>query len=538
MKTIESNSVAVNDRISGALRQVSRMREPGAASSIAAADNPEHQAYIYFPELRTKFQLTDIDLLETRRRSQWLVLNTYARVLRRLARYLGTPQIKADTLDETFNEAANLWWCCEYLDRTGNYDVSGKYNAATFLTTSIYQAWRDSDCTGIHLWKPDGEPTCGAIEAGRIDNPSVMGGWSEWQDGVLTDWSDRHIAYMVRTNPPGQRGLWYPDEYVRVPAGHCYMFGDFESQSSVRGTPALIHCVSNMLSGRQIDEGNLTLLKIAQQFGIVFEADPLATNAPGVAGSAVSGAKRREEIPASVPQGSNGTAQPKVTTNPGTRVVTEVGGAGELVPLPVGYKARVLESERDHPAQEAIKRDIYVQVALGLGVPVEMLFMLDKLTGPGVRFVLRQSQEWRNYWLRTMQTWQSADWSRRIEWAVRTGRLPKCKDPNFTKHYFQNPKAITIDDGRSASAQVQQLEAGITNLTEIWGEKGGAAKDEIRMKARELRWILDACKAEGVPPEYWFTKVRPDMADKPDEEDDPDKEDEDNPDKEKEDDDS
>jgi hypothetical protein len=92
-------------------------------------------------------------LKETRRRSQWLVLNTYARVLRRLVRYLGVSQIKADTRDEEWNEITNTWWCEEYRDRTGNYDISGKYNADTFLTAATFQAWRDSDCTGIHLWK-------------------------------------------------------------------------------------------------------------------------------------------------------------------------------------------------------------------------------------------------------------------------------------------------------------------------------------------------------------------------------------------------
>ena len=127
MKSVELSPVVVNERITDSLRPASR--EVGAASPIAAADSSEHQSYIYFPELKTKFQLTDIDLKETRRRSQWLVLNTYARVLRRLARYLGTPTIKADTRDEPWNEVTNTWWCEDYLDLTGNYDVFGKYNA-------------------------------------------------------------------------------------------------------------------------------------------------------------------------------------------------------------------------------------------------------------------------------------------------------------------------------------------------------------------------------------------------------------------------
>lgn len=503
---------AVNERLHHAFAP-----EVGATSGIAAADQPEHQSFVYWPELKSKYQLTEYDLKETRRRSQWLVMNTYARVIRGLGRYLGTPAVKANTRDLVFNKAVDRWWQETYVDRAGNYEMSGKFTQPEFLTNAIFQAWRDSDCTGVHLTKPDGEPTCSAIEAARIDQNWHGGLNTDWQDGVLVDSWDRHLAYSVRTNPPGQRGRWAPAEYSIIPAGHCHMFGDFESQGSVRGTPALIHCVSNLLSARQIDEANLTLLKIAQQFGIVFTSEVGGASAAGVPGTSVSGPKRREEIhPGTVatPTGNSTASGAAATTQNalGKRMVTEVAGGAELVPLPPGVKAQMLQSQQDAPAQMEIKEDIYRQVALGLGVPVELLFLLEKLTGPGIRFVLRRSQEWRNHWLKKMQTWMSADWARRVDWAMRTGRIPKCKDPEFARHYFQNPRAMTIDDGRSMSAMVASLDAGITNLTEIWGEKGGDAKEEITARLEEIQHTLAECERLKVPPAFFFTKVRPDLA--------------------------
>lgn len=505
-------SPAANESILESISQI----EPAAASGIAAADQPEHLGYIIWPEMRGKFQLTEYDLKETRRRSQWLVMNTYARVLRRLARYLGTPKIKANTRDREWNEAADTFWAETYVDKVGNYDASGKFTSETFLTTTVFQAWRDSDCTGIHLTKPNGEPTCAAIEANRIDNDWRFNPQDKWQDGVLTDWSDRHIAYSIATNPPGRSGNWAQTEYQIVGAGHCHMFGDFESQSSVRGTPALIHCVNDLLSDRQISEANLELIKIAKQYAVVFTSQLGAGNGPSLP-YAPAGPRRRD---ATNPSGTatttgNSTAPGATATThnaTGQRVVAEVVGGAEVHRLPAGVDAKTLQPANHMPEQQALREDIYTKVALGLGVPVELLFLLDKLTGPGIRFVLRQSQEWRNYWLKTMQTWMSADWARRIEWAVRTGRLPKCKDPEFARHYFQMPRAITIDDGRSASAMIAALEAGVTNLHELWGEKGCDWREETTARIEEIKHALDECERQGVPPEYYFTKVRPDLA--------------------------
>ena len=477
---------------------------PYGTGSIAAASQPMHQGYVYWPELNSKYQLTESDLKEVRRKSQWLVINTAARVIRRLARYLGAPVVKANTRDPEFNKAADAWFATQYRDRTGAYDRSGKYNASTFITNCIFSAWRDSDCTALFLETETGEPTVAAIEASRIDQPWNAGPYSDFQDGVLVDQWDRHLAYLIKKQPIGNRHRYAPDEYIRVPAGHCHMFGDFEDQHHVRGTAALIHAASNLIDLRQIDQANMAQAKIAQQFGILFTSEQLTAPTNFVPGSVVPGPRRREEV-TSATGGSTATSK----TAPTTRIVQEVTGVGTLTALPPGVKAQVLQSQHDFTAQAEIKKDIYTLTALGLGVPVELLFLLDKLTGPGVRFVLRQTQEWRDYWLRSMQTFQSIDWARRIDWAIRTKQLPRCKDPEFARHYFQAPKAVTIDDGRSASALVSALESGITNLTEIYGEKGGDAKEEITTRIEEIQHTLAECKRLGVDPAFYFTNVNP-----------------------------
>ena len=476
--------------------------------AIAAASQPTHQGYIYWPELNAKYQLTETDLKETRRKSQWLVTNTAARVIRRLARYLGAPVVKANTRDAAWNRIADSWFASQYRDHAGAYDRSGKFTAATFLTNCIFTSWRDGDCTALFLNTETGEPTVAAIEASRIDQP-WQGQFSDYQDGVLVDQWDRHLSYLIAKNPPGNRRRFTPTEYVPVPAGHCHMFGDFESQPSVRGTPALIHAISNLVDLRQIDQANMSLTKAAQLFGVLFTSEQLTAPTNYVPHTAVSGPKRREEVQPSRP--SDGTAG--VKTAAGNKIVSEIKDIGTLTALPPGVKAQMIQSQHDFTAQGEIKKDIYTLTALGLGVPVELLFLLDKLTGPGVRFVLRQTQEWRDYWLRTMQTFQSIDYARRIEWAIRTKQLPPCADPEFARHYFQNPKAVTIDDGRSASALVSALESGITNLTEIYGEKGCDAKEEITTRIEEIQHTLAECQRLGVDPAFYFTHINPAAAD-------------------------
>ncbi len=473
------------------------MPDIGAVSSVAAADDTEQRGYVYFPNLLGRHQLTNLDLKETRRRSQWLCLNTSARVLRALAHNVGSCSIHPATTDEDFNAAVAAWWEETYCVE-GNYDMSGKYSAESFLSNCLYQTWRDGDCLALHITKRNGEPSVAAIEANRIDQPWNWTGPNEWQDGVLTNAYYKRLAYSIRVDPPGywSNGAFNP-QYVTVGAGNTFFFREDETQASTRGTPALIHAVADLLDEREIHNSIMSITKAHALIGIAIERES------GVSASAsipLPGARVKETVSPSVPNSAN------VKASPGVRTIAEVIGAGGGVNLDPGAKAKLLQMTGDHPNETEIKNGIYRKLALGLGLPVQTFILLEELTGPGVRYVLRQTQKWRQRWLKSMKTFQSTDYTRRVAWAMSTGRLPKCKDPVFARHYFIEPAAVTIDDGRTASAGVMELGAGITNLAQIYGEKGESWKPETTQSIDEIAFIEEYCKKKGVDPTIYYNR--------------------------------
>ena len=147
-----------------------------------------------------------------------------------------------------------------------------------------------------------------------------------------------------------------------------------------------------------------------------------------------------------------------------------------------------------------MKNDIYAQIAMGLGVPVELLFMLDKVGGPGVRFILRQAQEWRNTWLDKQVSFLTVDYVRRIEWAMRTRQVPRCRDPKWWRHVVNYPRSVTIDEGRDANAQRSRLATGLTNWATEYGEQGETWQDQVRQRIAEIKLVRDECAAVGIDP--------------------------------------
>lgn len=469
---------------------------PGAyITGISAADHSTSRGYVYFPNLTGKTQLRELTLREARKRSQWAAWNIppARKATRDLARWVGAVRMIPATADEAFNDAALEWWTETYEKRPGNYDASRKFTASGFLTNALFSVFRDGDLLAIHATAPDGSPTVISVESALIANPAT-GAPGEWNDGVKLGPHYSHQAYHIRsdadwltTEGPGQS----------IPAEMAHMFANFETHSSTRGTPSLIHAIPQLLDYREIDNDVRKILKVHGLVGFAIERENGAVSGDV---QPVSGKMVRENLADRGTQTTVGTSSPSNIP----RNINQVFDNGEVVNMPAGAKIKTINDGRDFPAQAALKADIYHQIAMGLGVPVELLFMLDKLTGPGVRFVLQQAQEWREYWLDQQVKFLTVDYVRRIEWAIRTRQIPRPKDPKWWRHTVNYPRAVTIDAGRDAAAQDRRLKSGLTNWQTEYGEQGMQWKHEVRQRVTELKEALAECERQGVPPHLFF----------------------------------
>lgn len=474
---------------------------PGAyVTGIAAADHSTSRGYIYFPNLTGKTQLRELTLREARKRSQWAAWNIppARKATRDLARWVGAVRMIPATTDEAFNDAVLEWWTETYEKRPGNYDASGKFTASGFLTNALFSVFRDGDMLAVHGTDETGAPVAIAVESALIDNPS-NGVNGEWCDGVRVGPHYKHLAYHVRSESD-----WLTAEGpgAIIQAKDVHFFANFETHSPGRGTPSLIHAIPQLLDYREIDNDVRKILKAHGLVGFAIERDSAAT--PGT-NQPVSGKLVRDNLAERGTQTTASTASPSNIP----RNINQVFDNGEVMNLPAGSTIKTITDGRDFPAQAALKQDIYHQIAMGLGVPVELLFMLDKLTGPGVRFVLSQAQDWREYWLDQQVKFLTVDYVRRVEWAIRTRQVPKPKDPRWWRHVVNYPRAVTIDAGRDAAAQDRRLKSGLTNWQTEYAEQGEQWKPQMRQRVTELREALEECQRQNVPPHLFFQAEPP-----------------------------
>src|SRR5690606_9824528 len=136
------------------------------------------------------------------------------------------------------------------------------------------------------------------------------------------------------------------------------------SHESVRGTPALVHAVQQLLDMREIDNDVRKIIKAHGMVGFLMTKDLTGGDQTVIP---VSGRARKETLPAAAadPRAAPGTPAPK----PQSRMVNDVLDSGEIMELPPGVDMKTLTDGRDWPVEEPMKEDTYLQVALGLGVP-------------------------------------------------------------------------------------------------------------------------------------------------------------------------
>lgn len=471
---------------------------PDAASTgIAAADDdPRMRGFVYFPNLTGKHQFKSYTRREARRRSQWAAWNIppARKATRDLARWVGAVSLSPSTSDEEFNAEHSEWWHDTYERRAGHYDASGKYTASGFVINALNCTFRDGDMGAAHIIGPHGEPLVMAVESALIESPT--GYDAAWCDGVLVGPHYEHLAYNVRGDDRGR------EANTRIDAAHFHLFANYETHSATRGTPALIHAIPQIMDYREIDNDVRKILKVHGLVGFYFKKE-LGASTDVI--DPFQGKSRRDNLAG---RGTQTTAAAGAPSNIPARV-NEVFDNGQILNLPPGVTPGVINDGREFPVQAAVKQDIYHQIAMGLGVPVELLFMLDKLTGPGVRFVLRQAQEWRNYWLDQQVKFLTVDYVRRTEWAIRTRQIRRPKDPAWWRHTINYPRAITIDEGRDAAAQIKRLDAGLTNWATEYGEQGDQWKPPVRQRIQELKFAAEECEREGVPAERFFVSQKP-----------------------------
>jgi capsid protein len=185
------------------------------------------------------------------------------------------------------------------------------------------------------------------------------------------------------------------------------------------------------------------------------------------------------------------TTQTQTARPPANRAL-EKAFPGATIYLSPGEEIKPITSDRSTDGflkfLELLSRD----VCLNLSIPWDFVVDPSALTSAGTRFIISDADVFfRNLQhlvidggLGRIYTWVTAS-------AIKDGKVPACKDPNFYTVNWVMPQSITIDKGREDKAILDFVDNGLMSLDTYYSSRGKNYKDELRQIAQEKQLIKE-----------------------------------------------
>jgi len=465
-------------------------------SGYSAANHSPNRGYVYWPEAKSRFEMTPLAAGEIKRRIHFLFGNFGfpRRLVMGMAKAAGMITPVSDTGEPDWDDLVEEN-CIERLSSPEIFDAAAKFDFWTIQNQLDINRWKDGDCltvpveaenfSGVQLAVYEGTQI--SQTTGLTRNPKIYG--PEWWDGVKTDNFSKHLAYLVQDG--NDRG-----NYIEIPAESAYYYANLESHHAVRGLSILASIVVNMLD--VVETRSFVKKRIKESANI---RPIIETDLPNgqIGGGGMGGQVVRSAV--TLPDG---------TANPVNWEV--MMGGGDQAPLGPGQHLKLIADDRPTPNNLALEESLLRDCSYAADLPHEALFAMRDLKGPSQRYVLGELKRWVANQLRYKARW--VRWYRALHIAneIKAGRLPKPREiPGkpawWLKASFIGQSDLTIDEGRKGNLALINLRSGMTTWAKEWGELGMHWKRPIRQRLQELAWA----RAEAATYDLTLEEAFPEM---------------------------
>jgi lambda family phage portal protein len=213
-------------------------------------------------------------------------------------------------------------------------------------------------------------------------------------------------------------------------------------------------------------------------------------------------------IKSSNPQGADffGEATHSVNSQDNSEVTVEsLGNAGGAIPR-LGMGEDLISWTSNRPSQNFREFcDVLLrEVCLNLGVPWEFAARPAEAGGAALRAVLVRAQ-------RTFEQRQallidrlcSRVWAHVITIGMQRGLIPQ--NDNWFKVEWQRPAAASVDYGREAAANLNDVRSGLRTYSEDYSERGLEWKDQLRQRATEAKFLAELAAEYQLHPDQIAT---------------------------------
>lgn len=436
-----------------------------SSSLYDGANGSRNQTTIPYYPGDTKRELTRFTRRELLRKARYFYANDgFSRgAIRDMARYsIGhglTPQ--AQTENKEWNQAAEDFWeqWCKIAD------VAGRNHFNRLQRIISIAIDRDGDI-GVLLTKtPTGFPQIQLIESHRFGSVGEDG--SEWVDGVKTDEVNRALAYRVVVGREAFANKW-----VDVDAANMIFMFEPERADQFRGVTALHHAINTIHDKKDIVDFERSAVKNNSSIAAVLKTED---------GSTEEEDWRDDDTTAT-------TARSLTLAQMQSGQIPVIGKDEDIV---------LHSSDRPSPAFTGFLDFLIRDIATGMGLPYEFVWNAEKLGGTAQRFILEKAQRRfreRQELFKTMMLDRLWFWV--ISVAIKRGDLPA--QAGAWRVTWQLPSELTVDAGRNAQQDREDLKMGLTTEARLCGMQGLDWETERDQRFREIDDLLTSARALAI----------------------------------------
>lgn len=458
----------------------------GDSAYSAAVSRTDAPGYVYFPTLSTRRDLSTAAREEIIRKARWLCYNMglAGRIRDGIASMVGFLTPSPQTNDQEWNVAAKAL----FEDIAGSamiFDRSAQENFYTIQPVLTQLLLQDGDCGLVLTETSTGNPAVKLYQSPQIKSPRVMdyARRKNWRDGVYVSADDVPLSYQ----------LWDGDlsgPQLEVKASEFIHFAKPQT-GRTRGLSAFARAADRLLDIRQIDNSEATGIHAANMVGFYLQNEIMSGSSPAMF-------ERIAALTSAGTIGGDGAA-----TKPDKKIQMEeiTRSEGAMVELGVGQKLATLHDTRRHPNRQELVEYFIRDCCVGTGFPSEVLWHIGRMTGPGVRFTIRQGERAAQVYRSILRTrFCQRVWTWFVAKMMKQGRLARCRDPRFWNCEWIEPESLTIDLGRDSRAGLDEIQRGGSTFANWYGEVNQDWRQQFSQKAKELAEARRLEQEYNLPP--------------------------------------
>ncbi|TSA33257.1 MAG: phage portal protein [Verrucomicrobiaceae bacterium] len=267
-----------------------------------------------------------------------------------------------------------------------------------------------------------------------------------------------------------------------IPAASMLHIFEPESVSAVRNAPTIQHSINHM-----IDEMELLAL---EKHAVKDNAD-VARILKTARGEIEDTGDFSIGAQAIQPQASDAAQLQKII-------------GGKLVALKPDESLDSFQSNRPSPTFTGFLQHLRRDSALGV-LPFEFAADSSKIGGAGVRLVVAKADRRFSYrQLILINRLIEPVWAYVIGDAIARGEL--AAQPQWWRISCTTPKRVSVDAGRESQQNRADVEMGLKTISQSYGELGLDFEEEMRVRARNARFLVDLAAEFQIPLEMlWKT---------------------------------